>query len=159
MRNLAVLILALATIVGISSCNSGAMAFNNKMVEKQKALEPKVTALGKKMEALGDSGDFKLVAADAKLLIEGLDKDIADIKALEAPKNGEEFKRAVLAQFEHVKKFCTQTIKLGDESTSSEEKLKIAADFMKVGEEATKLEEDMINKQKEFAKANGFKVQ
>jgi hypothetical protein len=143
----------------ISSCNSGALVFNNKMIEVQQSLQPQILAFGNKMEAIGEEGDIKTMAPDAKLLIESLDKGIAKIKALEAPKNGEEFKRSMLAQFEFMKKFCRQTIQLGDAATSQEEKLQIATDFMKAGEEATKLEEDTQAKQREFAKANGFKLQ
>jgi hypothetical protein len=159
MRNLVLAVFALATIMATSSCNSGALVFNNKMVEVQKALEPKMLAFGSKMEGIGENGDIKTMTPDAKSLIEDLDKSIAKIKALEAPKNGEEFKRSMLAQLEYMKKFCKQTVQLGDESTTEAEKLQIATDFMKAGEEATKLEEDTQAKQREFAKANGFKIQ
>lgn len=159
MRNFFLAVFALVTIIGTSSCNSGALVFNNKMVEVQKSLEPKIVAFGNKMQMIGENGDIKTIAGDAKALIEVLDKEIAKVKALEAPKNGEEFKRSMLAQFEYVKKICSQTIKLGEASTTEEEKIKIATDFMNAGEEAAKLEQDTQTKQREFAKANGFKLE
>jgi hypothetical protein len=158
MRNLVLAVFALATIMVASSCNSGALVFNNRLVEVQKSLEPKILAFGNKMEALGENGGIKSMAMDAKLLIEDLDKGIVKIKALEAPKNGEELKKSLLAQFDFMKKFCKQTIELGDESTSEADKLQIATDFMKAADEATKLEADTQAKQREFAKANGFKI-
>jgi len=152
-------ILALVVVMGISSCNSGALVFNNKVVEVQKTLEPKIMAFANKMGSLGENDDIKSLTPDAKQLLVDLDAGVTKIKAIEAPKDGEEFKRSLLAQFEFMKNFCNQTIKLGDEKTTDEEKTEILTYFLNAETEATKLEEDTKQKQQAFAKANGFKLE
>lgn len=159
MKKMILPIWALLFTMLTSSCNSGALVFNNRMVEVQKSLEPKLLAFGNKMGMLGEDDSIKIMANDATMLIQDLDKGIEKIKALEAPKSGEEFKRSMLAQLEYMKNFCKQTIQLGDAATSQEEKQKIAADFLKAEQEVTRLEEDTQAKQKAFAKANGFRLQ
>lgn len=159
MKKCFVAVLALVLVMGISSCNSGALVFNNKVVEVQQSLEPKILDFGNKMQGVGESGDIKSLTPTAKQLIVDLDNGIAKIKAIEAPKDGEEFKRSLLAQLEFMKKLCNQTIKLGDDATTDQEKLTIAEEFMKAEDEAKRLEEDTKVKQQAFAKANNFKLE
>jgi hypothetical protein len=159
MRKFFMAIVALLCVFVISSCNSGALVFNNKIVEVQKVLEPKIAVFEAKMTAVGENGDIKKIVPDAKVIVEEIDKSIVKLKALEAPKDGEEFKRAMLVQYEFIKKLYGQVIVLGDASTTDEEKAKIVVDFTNAESDMQKLQDDTQAKQKVFAKANGFKLE
>ncbi len=158
MKQLMVVMAVAFAGLGLSSCSNGALKYNNKLVEAQKSLEPKFTAFGNKMSAVQEDKIADLTP-DAKLLIEDVNKKVAEINALEAPKGSEDFKNSIIAQFNFVKNICEQTIKLGDTKTTSEERLTIATSMMKSEEEAKRLEDNTLKAQKAFASANGFKLE
>lgn len=140
------------------SCGSKSLQYNNKLVEIQKRLEPKFTAFGNKMAAV-EEGKIGDLAPDAKALIADVDKQVSEINALEMPKGAADFKNSIIAQFDFVKKICQQTIKLGDKTTTDEERLSIATEMMGSEEEAKRLEENTLKAQRAFASASGFKLE
>jgi hypothetical protein len=158
MKKVMVLMAVVFAAFGLSSCSSSALKYNNKLVEAQKSLEPMFTAFGNKMSAVNEDS-IATLTPDAKKLIEDVNKKIAEINALEAPKGSDDFKNSIIAQFNFVKKICEQTIKLGDKATSSEERLTIAAEMMKSEEEAQRLEDNTLKAQRAFASSNGFKLE
>jgi outer membrane murein-binding lipoprotein Lpp len=158
MKQLMVVMAVVFAGFGLSSCSNSSLKYNNKLVEAQKSLEPKFTAFGNKMSAVQEDKIADLTP-DAKLLIEDVNKKVAEINALEAPKGAEDFKNSIIAQFTFVKNICEQTIKLGDTKTTSEERLTIATSMMKSEEEAKRLEDNTLKAQKAFASANGFKLE
>jgi hypothetical protein len=158
MKRLMVAMAVAVAALGLSSCGSGGLKYNNKLVEAQKSLEPKFTAFGNKMSSVQEDKIADL-APDAKLLIEDVNKKVAEINAMEAPKGAEDFKNSIIAQFNFVKNICEQTIKLGDAKTSSEERLSIATSMMKSEEEAKRLEDNTLKAQRAFASASGFKLE
>jgi hypothetical protein len=144
--------------LALSSCNAGALRFNNKLVEAQSSVVSSFTAFTSKVDAAGEEKNNQL-AQEATVVIEAVNKKIAEINALETPKGGEAFKSSMIAQFNFIKNFCEQTVKMNDDKSTSEEKLAIAASMMKSEEEATRLEENTLKAQKAFASANGFKLE
>jgi aspartate ammonia-lyase len=158
MKRIIMFTLFAATITTLVSCGAGALSFNNKLVAVQSRLTPKFTLFTSKMEALGDSSLSKIVP-DAKNLISDLDKSIKEVTELQGPKDGEDFKKAMLKQLEALKKFCNNTIKMADDKLPEAEKLQVATELMGTDAEISKLEDETISAQKEFAKKNNFKLE
>ncbi len=141
------------------SCSNGALQFNNKLVEIQKQVEPKFTAFGNKMEAIGDSSNFKDLKSDAIGLISFIDAKTNEMMELKTPKGGEDFKNSLIDQFKFVKNIAQKCIILGNDTTSAETKMAIGMEFMNSEKEANELENNTIKAQKTFADKNGFKIQ
>jgi hypothetical protein len=141
------------------SCSNGALQFNNKLVEIQKQVEPKFTAFGNKMEAIGDSSNFKDLKSDAVSLISFIDTKTNEMMELKTPKGGEDFKNSLIDQFKFVKNIAQKCIILGNDTTSAETKMSIGMEFMNSEKEANELENKTIKAQKDFADKNGFKIQ
>ncbi len=158
MKRILVIIVLAAGLFSLSSCSNKALEFNNKMVEIQSKLTPMFTEYGKKMENIGDK-PLSTIVPDAKALMTNVDKSISDINALEAPADGANFKKSMLAQLEYLKKFCSNTIKMADEKLPDEEKITLASEVMNAGNELEKLESATEQAQKDFAKKNNFKLQ
>jgi hypothetical protein len=56
------------------------------LVDIQKQVEPRFTAFGNKMEALGDSSDFKSLKEDASSLIGFINTKTDEMLAIKTPK-------------------------------------------------------------------------
>jgi hypothetical protein len=151
-------LMAVLLLLALVSCKSSDLRFNNKVVEIQQGLSPKLDAFGLKMAGL-QSENLREMAPDATKLSADLQTAIDQLKALETPKHGEEFKRSVIAGFEYMKKICAQTVKMGEPATTMEEKMAIAQDFLKAEEEMKKMDEDVKRNQRAFAKESGFRLE
>lgn len=150
--------MAMIATMAFAGCKNGALDFNNKVVEMQQKLEPKLTAVSNKMQAAGGLDGLKSIVPDIKDAMTDVNKTIADLKALETPKNGEEFKKAMLDEYNFVNVIYDKSIKMA-ETTNEEERLKIATELMTVETEARRLEENTKKAQKAFADKSGFKME
>ncbi|MEI7471580.1 MAG: hypothetical protein WCJ85_04935 [Chitinophagaceae bacterium] len=158
MKNLFIPLFLLLSLFFIS-CSNGALQYNNKLVDIQKQVEPRFTAFGNKMEAIGDSSNFKDLEKEASSLIVFIDEKTNQMMELKTPKGGEEFRNSLIDQFKFVKNIAKKCIILGNDTTSVETKMAIGLEFMNSEKEATELEDKTFKAQQSFAEKNGFKIQ
>lgn len=158
MKNLFIPLFLLLSLFFIS-CSNGALQYNNKLVDIQKQVEPRFTAFGNKMEAIGDSSNFKDLEKEASSLIVFIDEKTNQMTELKTPKGGEEFRNSLIDQFKFVKNIAKKCIILGNDTTSVETKMEIGLEFMNSEKGATELEDKTFKAQQSFAEKNGFKIQ
>lgn len=158
MKKLTLLFIAGFVVLAMQSCNNKALEFNNKIVEIQKSVEKPFSEFGKKMQAVGASGDLKSLDPGAREMLKLTDEKIAELTKLESPEGGDELKNSMIDQFKMARNIYSKTIILAADTTSPEVKFTIGTEFMEIEAKAAKLEAATKEAQRKFAEKNGFKL-
>ncbi len=146
------------SVILLSGCSGGAaVAFNNDIVELQKELDVKVTALSAKMNGADSIKQLSLIP-EMKEMVVFIDKKEKELTALKGPDEGAMFQKSMVAQFSFLKNLYEQNIKFLDANLSEKEKNILAIELQLMMPEAKKLEEETSKAQQEFAKKSGITV-
>lgn len=158
MQKLLFSLFTLTIIVGFTSCGISAVDFNDKLVDSQKAVIADYDRLTSSIEQ--DSIDIVAVKLQGDSILARIDDEISKIKAIEAPKNGEDFKASAIAAFEAYRKIIEVEIKgiSFNEESNPDEYNAYVEEYTKVTEEGATAEDNFLSKQKEYAKANNVQL-
>jgi hypothetical protein len=151
----------IAVVILITSCKSKeALNYSNKIVAKEKSLEPAIKDTEKKVAEFIRAYSWDSMINVSQRMVTLVDSKLTEIKSEAAPnvKEAENFKKAAIDYFEYLKGVYTAYIKYGEVPTVEEK----ASEIEKIQDIVNKKDEvirKMQNAQKKFADANGFKVQ
>lgn len=144
-------LIALLVVVALIGCNTkNALEFNDKLVGIQKSLMAEVN----KMQ--GDTTN-----AEKKLShIQQLAKDkIAEIKKIEAPKDGEGFKQAMIDDFDGIVSSYDILLKMLKEQGNDEKLQQLQNELAVYTSKVEKLDANVIAEQKKFASKYNIRLE
>ena len=147
------LFLGVYLLFALSACQNKAIDFNNKVAEILTAVMPKVQALANKISTNTDTtneGAAKL-GTEAKGLVKELQDKLSELKTLDVPAGGEEFRDAVVGQFNYQINYCSNYSKFVDSTSSDEVKQAALSAILRQAQTADSVLESMLNAQKKFA--------
>jgi len=156
-------ILIVTLVAGLVACSSKsktARDYNNTIIAKEKKLEPEVMAVETNVKKYYDAGQFDSIAAAGEEMENKVQKAIDEINAMKVPKakEADNFKVAVIRYFTFIKSMYTKYKEFGQADTE-EKRQEILQEIQKgVGEKQGQVN-DMQNAQRQFADANGFKLE
>lgn len=147
-------------VMFFAACNGiSARAYNNMMVEKEKALVPQITLTEESVGKFAQQGKFDSVAAVSKRMESAVSKAISEIeRAKVSPAKGaEEFKTAYVEYLRFIKSLYT-TYKNYGLAKTTEERTEVARKIQEVIAKKTEVIATMQAAQKKFAAENNLTV-
>ncbi|MBP6432423.1 MAG: hypothetical protein KA319_11720 [Ferruginibacter sp.] len=144
-------LVALLVVVALVSCNTkNAVEFNDKLVGMQKSLMTEVN----KMQGDTTNPEKKLST------IQQLAKDkITEIKKLEAPKDGEGFKQAMIDDFDGIVSSYDILLKMLKEKGNDEKLQQLQNELVTISSKVEKLDANVIVEQKKFASKYNIRLE
>jgi hypothetical protein len=142
---------ALLVIVALIGCNTkNAVEFNDKLVGIQKSLMTEVN----KMQSDTANPEKKLST------IQQLAKDkIVEIKKIEAPKDGEAFKQAMIDDFDGIVNSYDILLKMMKEQGNDEKLRQLQNELAAISDKVDKLDANVITEQKKFASKYNIRLE
>ena len=108
-----------------------------------------------------EANNFAAISAQTDSALAKIDKEIDIVKNLDAPKGGEAFKEAAIKAYESVRGFVEtgrQFSTLTEESTQ-DDVMKISNEYDGKVNEYSKLFDELVKAQADYAKEAGYRVQ
>lgn len=151
-------------IVIFSGCKSGsadsAYEYSQSLVTKGKLIGPIVEAAEKKIDRFGAANKFDSVGATGEYIEDLLQKLITEITNTPVPnaKDADKFKAATLRYYNFIMSIYTGYKNLGKAGTP-DARDKIVSELLNLYKGKQAALEELRRAQREFADANGFKLQ
>ncbi len=149
MRKSATLLLLAVTVLFTSCDSKKARDFNDKLVKAQKEIMDKYQGF---MAGDNEVENRKKAKAYIELKME-------ELKNLESVKDGEGFKQAMIDDIGVLGKINDVELKLANPAIAEQEAAALNTEKAELMEKAGKYDNAVIEEQKKFAKAKGFKLE
>jgi hypothetical protein len=152
---------ALLIICMLASCKGReALKFNQDFVAKEKSLEADIKSTEASVGEFAKEMKYDSIGVMGERMESKVAKIITELKAAPAPdaEQGEKFKVDVIKYFEYIKSIYTTYKELG-KATNDEARGIIMGDLETILGKTNEALEKIQTSQKEYAKANGFKLE
>lgn len=152
--------IAALAIIFTACKQKNAFNYSQEIVKKETALLPSIEKTEENVAQWIEKNNYDSVVQASNRMVEKIQNVIDEIKKAPAPDavGGDAFKAASLRYFEYMKNIYVSYANFG-KAKSDDERTKSLSDMMAVVEKKQSVIDDMQNSQKQFAKANGFKIE
>lgn len=161
MKRILLSLIVIAVVFFITACNGrkSAVDFNNKLIETQNNITSTYNQFVEKVLPADNVDSTELVMLCDSLLT-NIQKNIDDVKVIEAPQDGEYFKEAAVITFQKYKQMIEKKIEANNlqETDSIHIQNKLIGEFNMLRRQADSLESILTKAQKEFAEVNKLQV-
>ncbi len=147
-------------IVALASCKSDAgYKYSQYFVDKEKSLTPDVSSTEDKVSHYAEALQYDSIRIVSAALEKKFDAAIDEMRQKPAPdaKGGELFKSEALKYFEYMRSIYTAYKDFG--AATDEEREGVRVRFLELLQKKESVIENVKAAQREFAAANGFKIE
>jgi hypothetical protein len=143
--------------ITITSCSSGEIDFNNKLVESQKEVLTKYnTFIGK--ANMQDTSMNSALAIEAVEVRKMIDLKLKESNGIKVPSGGEKLHKSFIDEFTAMQENLNYYTTILNNQSTQEEKQKAEDLLEKNGDKISTIETELLANQKQFAKDKNFKI-
>jgi hypothetical protein len=143
--------------ITITSCSSGEIDFNNKLVDSQKEVLTKYNGFIAKAN-LQDTTMNDTLAIEAVEVRKVIDLKLKEANALKVPSGGEKLHKSFIDEFTAMQESVDYYKTMFSDKSTEAEILKAEEWYEKNGDKISTIETELLANQKQFAKDKNFKI-
>lgn len=155
------LLLAAFLFISIAGCKSkSAFNYSQDIIKKERSLIPDIHETEAKVKKFIGTEQFDSIAVAGAHMESLVQEKIDEIKAMPVPKakKADEFKKGILRYFDYIKSMYTSYKEWGNAKTPEDRDV-VLQSLQKIVDGKQDAIREMQNIQKDYASANGFKVE